>query len=100
MEPQRYSRYLYGEEIDCLVDFESVMGHSIDAFSNFLCTKNLGMVTTICACKLYACFRLQEIFGPVLTCYVYDDDNYMEILDLINTTSPYALTGSIFAQDE
>jgi len=42
----------------------------------------------------------EEIFGPVLTCYVYDDDNYMEILDLINTTSPYALTGSIFAQDE
>jgi len=42
----------------------------------------------------------EEIFGPVLTCYVYDDSNYMEILDLINTTSPYALTGSIYAQDE
>ncbi|CAG8560281.1 11675_t:CDS:10, partial [Acaulospora morrowiae] len=42
---------------------------------------------------------VEEIFGPVLTIYVYDDDEYEKTLDLVNETSTYALTGSIFAQD-
>lgn len=41
----------------------------------------------------------EEIFGPVLTIYVYDDKKYEKILDLVNTTSPYALTGAVFARD-
>jgi 1-pyrroline-5-carboxylate dehydrogenase len=41
----------------------------------------------------------EEIFGPVLTIYVYDDEKLDETLDLCDTTSPYALTGAIFAQD-
>jgi len=41
----------------------------------------------------------EEIFGPVLTIYVYDDDKYEETLNLLNNTSPYALTGAIFALD-
>jgi len=41
----------------------------------------------------------EEIFGPVLTIYVYDDNQYEETLDLVNNTSPYALTGAVFAQD-
>ncbi len=41
----------------------------------------------------------QEIFGPVLTIYVYDDVKLEETLDLCDTTSPYALTGAIFAED-
>ncbi|MES3630152.1 MAG: L-glutamate gamma-semialdehyde dehydrogenase [Longimonas sp.] len=41
----------------------------------------------------------EEIFGPVTTIYVYDDDAYEETLDLIDTTSPYALTGAVFARD-
>ncbi len=41
----------------------------------------------------------EEIFGPVLTVYVYPEKQYEEKLQLCNTTSPYALTGSIFAQD-
>ncbi|MCS7076719.1 MAG: L-glutamate gamma-semialdehyde dehydrogenase [Bacteroidia bacterium] len=41
----------------------------------------------------------EEIFGPVLTIYVYEPDTWKEILDLVNTTSEYALTGAIFAQD-
>ncbi len=41
----------------------------------------------------------EEIFGPVLTIYVYDADKYEETLELVNTTSPYALTGAILAQD-
>lgn len=41
----------------------------------------------------------EEIFGPVLTVYVYEDDQLDETLELCDTTSPYALTGAIFAQD-
>lgn len=41
----------------------------------------------------------EEIFGPVLTIYLYDDDKYDETLEMVNKTSPYALTGSIFATD-
>ena len=41
----------------------------------------------------------EEIFGPVLTIYVYDENQYEKTLDIVNTTSPYALTGAIFAQD-
>ncbi|MCK9303090.1 MAG: L-glutamate gamma-semialdehyde dehydrogenase [Bacteroidales bacterium] len=42
---------------------------------------------------------VNELFGPVITVYVYDDDKYEETLELCNTTSPYALTGSIFGYD-
>jgi len=41
----------------------------------------------------------EEIFGPVLTIYLYDGEKYEETLELVNKTSPYALTGSIFATD-
>ena len=39
----------------------------------------------------------EEIFGPVLTVYVYDDAEIEATLELVDTTSPYALTGAIFA---
>ena len=42
---------------------------------------------------------VEEIFGPVLTVYVYPADEYDETLDLCDRTSPYALTGAIFARD-
>jgi 1-pyrroline-5-carboxylate dehydrogenase len=41
----------------------------------------------------------EEIFGPVLTVYVYEDDQLDETLQLCDTTSPYGLTGAIFARD-
>ena len=41
----------------------------------------------------------EEIFGPVLTMYVYDDEKWEETLDLLDSTSEYALTGAIFSQD-
>ena len=47
------------------------------------------MYTTMC----------EEIFGPVLTVYVYHEENFEQTLELVDKTSPYALTGSIFSQD-
>lgn len=41
----------------------------------------------------------EEIFGPVITVHIYPEKKYEETLELCNSTSPYALTGSIFAQD-
>jgi 1-pyrroline-5-carboxylate dehydrogenase len=41
----------------------------------------------------------EEIFGPVLTIYVYQHDNFEETLTLVDKTSPYALTGSIISKD-
>ncbi len=41
----------------------------------------------------------EEIFGPVLTAYVYDDPRWHETLALVDRTSPYALTGAVFAQE-
>ncbi|MEW6411034.1 MAG: L-glutamate gamma-semialdehyde dehydrogenase [Candidatus Zixiibacteriota bacterium] len=46
-------------------------------------------------------FRLieEEIFGPVITLYIYKDDEYAKTLHLCDQTSPYALTGAIFSTD-
>jgi 1-pyrroline-5-carboxylate dehydrogenase len=41
----------------------------------------------------------EELFGPVLTAYVYPDRAWKATLGLVNSTSPYALTGAVFAQD-
>ncbi|MEQ9023387.1 MAG: aldehyde dehydrogenase family protein, partial [Pseudomonadales bacterium] len=41
----------------------------------------------------------EEIFGPVLTIHVYDENKFEEILDVVDSTSPYALTGAIFSKD-
>jgi 1-pyrroline-5-carboxylate dehydrogenase len=41
----------------------------------------------------------EEIFGPVLSVHVYPEARWAETLRLVDTTSPYALTGAVFAQD-
>ena len=41
----------------------------------------------------------QELFGPILTIYIYDDRNFKKILKLIDETSEYALTGAIFSKN-
>jgi 1-pyrroline-5-carboxylate dehydrogenase len=40
-----------------------------------------------------------ELFGPILTVYVYEDDQWEEVLDLVDQTGEYALTGAIFSRD-
>jgi len=41
----------------------------------------------------------EEIFGPVMTIYVYNEDNFEDTLRLLDETSPYALTGAVFSRD-
>jgi 1-pyrroline-5-carboxylate dehydrogenase len=41
----------------------------------------------------------EEIFGPVVTAFVYDDTQWRETLELVDSTSPYALTGAVFATE-
>lgn len=42
---------------------------------------------------------VEEIFGPILTVYIFEDDKWEETLELVDTTSEYALTGAIFGKD-
>jgi 1-pyrroline-5-carboxylate dehydrogenase len=42
---------------------------------------------------------VEEIFGPVLTIYVYQSNRFEETLELVDQTSPYSLTGAVFARD-
>ncbi|HEY3921466.1 MAG TPA: L-glutamate gamma-semialdehyde dehydrogenase [Gaiellaceae bacterium] len=46
-------------------------------------------------------FRLlrDELFGPVVTTYVYDDKKWNDTLELVDSSSPYGLTGAVFAED-
>lgn len=53
------------------------------------------VLTTDPHCRLME----EEIFGPVLTVFLYDDSKYEEVLALCDSTSPYALTGGVFATD-
>jgi 1-pyrroline-5-carboxylate dehydrogenase len=41
----------------------------------------------------------EEFFGPILAVHVYDDARYSEVLELVDSSTPYALTGSVFATD-
>lgn len=41
----------------------------------------------------------EELFGPVLTIYIYEDEEFDEVLHVLDNTSPYALTGSVIARD-
>ena len=55
--------------------------------------------TIIEASDPYYVTMCEELFGPVLTIHVYDANNWESILDTVDNTSGYALTGAIFAQD-
>ena len=55
--------------------------------------------TIIEATDPYYVTMCDELFGPVLTIYIYDESKYEETLKLVDNTSPYALTGAVLAQD-
>lgn len=66
------------------------------------CDKSVGYFvspTVIVARKPDFKTMKEELFGPVLTVYVYEDGKLDETIDLCESTSPYGLTGSVFGQD-
>jgi 1-pyrroline-5-carboxylate dehydrogenase len=72
----------------------------IIAGGNFDKSKGYFIEPTIILTKdPYYVTMCEELFGPVLTMFVYDEDKFEEICEIIDKTSIYALTGSIIAQD-
>lgn len=75
-------------------DIEFVSGGNYDA------SKGYFIEPTVLASKdPHHMLMEEEIFGPVFTVYVYDDDKFEETLKICDSTSPYALTGAIWSQD-
>ncbi len=76
------------------IDAEVVIGGEYDKSKGYFINP-----TVIVAEKADYETMSEELFGPVLTIYVYDDKKWAETLKLVDTTSIYALTGSIISQD-
>jgi 1-pyrroline-5-carboxylate dehydrogenase len=75
-------------------DYQFVVGGDYDSSKGWFVNPTV-IKTTDHKAKLIS----EEIFGPVLTVYVYPDAKFEQTLKLCDSTSPYALTGAIFAQD-
>ena len=66
------------------------------------CDKSKGYFvqpTVIATTDAKSVTMCEEIFGPVLTVYVYPENDFEAAMDLVDSTSPYALTGAVIAQD-
>lgn len=75
-------------------DSEVIMGGSFDKSKGYFIEP-----TVILASDPHYTTMEEEIFGPVLTVYVYKDEDYDQTIELVDNTSPYALTGAIFAKE-
>jgi 1-pyrroline-5-carboxylate dehydrogenase len=75
-------------------DYEIILGGTTDSTKGWFVSPTI-IKSNLPKNKLMS----EEIFGPVVTVFVYDDDRYEETLKLCDETSPYGLTGSIFAED-
>jgi 1-pyrroline-5-carboxylate dehydrogenase len=84
----------YIDEAKANPEVEIIAGGSYD--------KSVGYFvdpTVILVQDPYYVTMCEELFGPVLTVYVYEDEQFEEVMNIIDNTSPYALTGSIISQD-
>jgi 1-pyrroline-5-carboxylate dehydrogenase len=84
----------YIETIKKSNEAEIVFGGGVDDTKGFFIEPTIAVTT-----NPHFCTMEEEIFGPVLTVYVYDDDKYEDTLHLCDETSPYGLTGAVFSQD-
>ncbi|XP_061639894.1 delta-1-pyrroline-5-carboxylate dehydrogenase, mitochondrial [Phyllopteryx taeniolatus] len=89
----RIKKYL--DEAKCSPDLEIIAGGDCDDSKGYFVEP-----TVIAAADPRHPIMTEEIFGPVLSVFVYPDADYKEVLRLVDSTSPYALTGAIFALDE
>ncbi len=88
----KLSKYI--DEVAAASDAEIIAGGTYDDSEGYFIRPTIietsnPKYTTMC----------EELFGPVLTVYIYEDDKFLETMKLLDETSEYALTGSIFAQD-
>ena len=75
---------------------------NVELLTGGLCDDSVGYYiepTTLVTNDPSSITMCEEIFGPVLTIYVYEDDDLETTLKLCNETSPYALTGAVFGRD-
>lgn len=84
----------YIEQVKASSDAEIIIGGGYDGTKGYFVEP-----TIVIAHRPDFLTMCDEIFGPVLTIYKYADQEYEAAIDLVNTTSPYALTGAIFAKD-
>ena len=103
----------FGNFINAVIDekaFDSIAGYMEKAKQNPMseiiaggkCDKSKGYFiepTVILTKDPSSITMCEEIFGPVLTIYVYHEENFEQTLELVDQTSPYALTGAILAKD-
>ncbi len=103
----------FGNFINAVIDekaFNSITGYiekarqnpmnEIIAGGKYDKTKGYFIEPTVIVTKDASSLTMcEEIFGPVMTIYVYHAENFEQTLDLVDSTSPYALTGSIMAKD-
>jgi 1-pyrroline-5-carboxylate dehydrogenase len=84
----------YIDEAKAAPDAEIIAGGNYDKSTGWFIEPTVIVTTnpkydTLCT----------ELFGPVLTIFVYEDSQWLETLKLVDETSPYALTGAVFSQD-
>ncbi|GAA4095934.1 L-glutamate gamma-semialdehyde dehydrogenase [Mucilaginibacter panaciglaebae] len=84
----------YIDEAKANPDVELIAGGNYDKSIGWFIEPTIIKVT-----DPYYLTMCTELFGPVLTVYIYEDDQFDEILKVVDSTSIYALTGSIIAQD-
>lgn len=75
-------------------DAEIIIGGNYDKSKGYFIEPTVIVTTN----PKYATMET-ELFGPVMTIYIYEDKKWAETLELVDTTSEYALTGAIFSQD-
>jgi 1-pyrroline-5-carboxylate dehydrogenase len=73
---------------------EVIMGGNYDKSKGYFIEPTVILTTN----PQYKTMQI-ELFGPILTIYIYDDEKWKETLKMVNNTSPYALTGAIFSAD-
>ena len=107
-DPEDFSNF-FNAVIDARA-FDKIAGYianakqsdQVEVIAGGHCDKSKGYFiepTVLLAKDPHYVTMCEEIFGPVLTVYVYPDAAFEATLDLVNTTSPYALTGAIFSRD-
>ncbi|WP_396173276.1 L-glutamate gamma-semialdehyde dehydrogenase [Flavobacterium sp.] len=75
-------------------DAEIIVGGNYDKTKGYFIEPTVIVTTN----PKYATMEM-ELFGPIMTIYVYEDAKWKQTLELVDTTSEYALTGAVFSQD-